>query len=89
LSIFQKLLYWGERKIQKQFRSSPIFQYLDNHHFIHHYQWLNNLNVVFPLADYILRTKVDSSREFLEKEKLYWLCPNSPDKTPFLIPEPV
>lgn len=85
--IFKKRLYWIDRKIQKQLRSSPVFQYLDNHHFIHHYQWLNNLNVVFPLADCVLGTNVDSSRKFLDDNKLYWLCPNSPDTIPFPIPE--
>ncbi len=87
LSLLKKPLYWLDRQVQRQLRASPVFQYVDNHHFVHHMQWLNNLNVVFPLMDVVARTKVDSSRAFLEENKQYWPCPNSAETAKFSIPE--
>lgn len=83
LSRKEKIKYWIERKVQKRLRASTIFQKLDNHHFLHHYKYLKNLNVVFPLMDYAMRTKLDNSRKFLDENEKYWLCPNSPEKKPF------
>jgi len=88
MNISEKAKYLFERKIQRHLRRSEIFQYLDDHHFIHHFSYGSNLNVVFPLMDYIKRTKKDSSREELGRNQKYWLCPNSPDINPFSLPKP-
>jgi sterol desaturase/sphingolipid hydroxylase (fatty acid hydroxylase superfamily) len=37
------------------------FRYIDNHHKIHHKYMLSNLNVILPLADYVLGTKRDET----------------------------
>lgn len=79
----EKLMYNASMAIQKILRSSPAFKYLDNHHYIHHRKYGKNLNVVFPLMDYFMKTKENSKSEFLEENKEYWLCPNSPDMVPF------
>ncbi len=83
LALKNRLKYSLNRRIQRTVRTSPIFQKLDNHHYIHHRKWGDNLNVVFPLMDYLRCTKKDSSRATLEENKDYWLCPNSPDNKPF------
>lgn len=67
------------RSAQRLLRTSKVFRYLDNHHFLHHRYWMKNLNVVLPIADVALGSEVDCSREVLESERKYWLCPNSPD----------
>jgi len=85
MSNSEKVKYLFQRKIQKCLRRSEIFQYIDDHHFIHHYKYGSNLNVVFPLADWIMGTKKDSSRAELEINQKYWLCPNSPDTERFSI----
>lgn len=82
LSGTSKVRYWLDRKMQSQMRHSYIFKKLDNHHFMHHYEWYKNLNVVFPFMDKIMGTKVDSSVEALENNKKYWLCPNSSTYVP-------
>jgi len=76
------------RRIQKNLRVSPLFQYIDNNHFIHHYKYGKNLNVVFPISDIIFGTKEDSTISTLEENRRYWLCPNSPDVQPFVVREP-
>jgi|GEM_PF-3056043 len=83
LGAWGRLKYAGKRFIHRQMRNSPAFQYIDNHHFVHHRRFMQNLNVVFPLADVALGTQVKSSKEYLENEKAYWLCPNSPDVKKF------
>lgn len=83
LSLKGKLLYSLDRKLQRTLRASPLFQYLDNHHFLHHRHYGKNLNVVFPLMDYLKGTKEESTRSVLEENKSLWLCPNSPDTKPF------
>lgn len=83
LSAPQLILYALSREVQKNLRLSPTFQYLDNHHFLHHKYYANNLNVVFPLMDYLTGTKKESSKAHLESSKNLWLCPNSPDIQPF------
>lgn len=89
LSLLKKPLYWLERKVQKTLRAFPLFKYLDNHHFVHHYAWMENLNVVAPVADFFLGTETKCSKSFLEENHLYWLCPNSIDTVKFPIPERV
>ena len=84
----EKIKSWMGRKVQSFLRSSSIFKYLDNHHFFHHFKYGKNLNVVLPLADYALRTKMDSSEAVLEENKKYWLCPNSPDVEAFKVKKP-
>ena len=83
MGIKESIRNWLSRRVQGSLRSSPIFRYLDNHHFIHHYMYGKNLNVAFPLMDKIVGTKEDSSPALLEEERKYWLCPNSPDIVKF------
>jgi hypothetical protein len=40
------------------FQSTRLFRWIDRHHRIHHLQPMRNLNVVLPLADFILRTRL-------------------------------
>jgi hypothetical protein len=47
-----------ERWIQR----TRLFRFLDDHHRMHHKRPNRNLNVVFPLADWILRTKAPGLR---------------------------
>jgi hypothetical protein len=82
MSLLEKARYRFERLVQRTLRESPTFQGMDNHHFMHHYRMRNNLNVVFPGADFLFKTKVDSSRATLEEPK-YWICPNSPEEEKF------
>jgi len=83
LGALGSIKYWADRKIQKALRTSKAFEYIDNHHFIHHYRYLKNLNVVLPLADKLFGTKIDSSREMLERDTNFWLCPNTTDTKKF------
>lgn len=69
------------------------FNWIHRHHYVHHQPkekdetkkartYANtNLNVVIPLADYLLGTKKDSSIETLSREDVrdtLWICPYSP-----------
>ena len=83
LNPLDKIKYFIDMKIQKHLRQSSLFSYLDNHHFIHHYRYGSNLNVVCPMMDKVMGTKQDSTLNELEKNMCYWLCPNSPDIEPF------
>jgi hypothetical protein len=40
------------------FQATGLFRWLDRHHRLHHLQPGHNLNVVIPLADWILRTRL-------------------------------
>jgi hypothetical protein len=86
----ERRAYWFDRKVQRLFRGSDsligrYFRHIDNHHFMHHSNYRKNLNVFLTWADYAFGTKLDSSREALEvPSKKYYLCPNSPDVTPFM-----
>jgi len=82
----EKELYFFGPNFQSFLRSSIVFQKLDDHHFVHHHMWLNNLNVVLPVMDFIMKTKVNSSKEFLENTESYFLCPNSPNEEKFILP---
>ncbi len=83
LSTKDRMKYTLEKRLQKTLRASSMFSSLDNHHFIHHRKYGKNLNVVFPLMDYLEKTKVGSTAVILEERKDYWLCPNSPDEKRF------
>ena len=81
----KKSLISIKKNIGRKLRSLPFFASLDNHHFLHHDKYGKNLNVVLPAMDCVMGTKVDSSRDMLEKNKRLWLCPNSPDIVPFFL----
>ena len=83
LTLSESFRYTISRRIQRTLRVSPLFQRLDNHHFLHHRYYGKNLNVALPLMDYLAGTKADSSFSALEENKSYWLCPNSPDTAKF------
>jgi len=86
MSNSKKELYFFGDDFQTFLRKSVIFQKLDNYHFVHHYRWLNNLNVVFPMMDLVMRTNSNSSKEHLENTSAYFLCPNSADIEKFIPP---
>jgi len=50
---------------------TKVFRWLDAHHRGHHRMHAKNLNVVFPLADYVLRTR----RHFEWEREEGSLCP--------------
>lgn len=70
--------YWGRCKewMEMQLRTSPTFQAMQRHHYVHHITDRNNLNVVLPLPDMIAGTKVASTREQLDKKVSLWHLPN-------------
>ena len=39
-------------------RTTRIFKWIDRHHRLHHLEPMRNLNVVFPLADFLFRTSL-------------------------------
>lgn len=75
--------YKTEQKMNRLLRNNTLFRKLDNHHFLHHRKFNKNLNVVWTWWDSLIGTKEDSSIETLLNNKIYWLCPNSPDEEPF------
>lgn len=89
LSWYQKPFAWLKRTGERALRWLPPFKYLDNHHFVHHIGMYLNLNVVFPLMDFIMGTKADSSVAQLESIPGYWLCPNSAESEKFVVPPTV
>jgi hypothetical protein len=78
-----RIAYAVQRVAGRRMRDSRVFQYMDDHHFLHHFKYGANLNVVAPLADMLFGTKLDSSREALNNERRYWLCPNPVDMAKF------
>eukprot|EP00808_Paulinella_micropora_P023247 g8500.t1 len=74
--------------LEANIRAAPWFIFLDNHHHVHHLRFWKNLNVVFPLADYVMGTLHLSSNSWLNEPGniKFWLCPNSPDLSPFVAP---
>ncbi|MBI4145153.1 hypothetical protein HY493_03025 [Candidatus Woesearchaeota archaeon] len=89
LRWYQKPFSWLKRTGERVLRWLPPFKYLDNHHFLHHIGMYLNLNVVFPLMDFVMGTKADSSVAQLEAIPGYWLCPNSVEAEKFEIPPAV
>jgi hypothetical protein len=55
------------------FSSWPVYKFLARHHCLHHRHMNGNFNVVFPLADYVLGTKVRPSEGDLEYMKQWGL----------------
>ncbi len=45
------------------FERTGVFRWLDAHHRVHHRSYLRNLNVVFPLADLVFRTRLAPRQE--------------------------
>jgi len=89
---WQRFKYACGRKTQKTFRGSGkiigwYLKRIDNHHFVHHYNYTKNLNVFLIWADHLFGTKMDSSVKTLDTwHKKHLLCPNSPDEEPFVRP---
>ena len=40
------------------FQGTRVFKWVDRHHRLHHLEPMRNLNVVLPVADYLLRTRL-------------------------------
>lgn len=40
------------------FQGTRVFKWVDQHHRLHHLEPMRNLNVVLPLADFVLRTRL-------------------------------
>ena len=60
------------------FKNWKIFHFLARHHFMHHQQMAKNFNIVFPLADYVLRSKAKPRRrDMREMLRLGYLKPRS------------
>jgi hypothetical protein len=47
------------------FRTWPAYKFLARHHYLHHRYPNKNFNVVFPFADYVLRTSAHASKDDL------------------------
>ncbi len=50
---------------QRFFSQWPVYKYLARHHLMHHKYPSKNMNVVFPLADFVLGTNVSPRRSDL------------------------
>jgi len=83
----QRKAYSREKRINRSLRRSRIFGFLDNHHFVHHRSYGNNLNVVWAWFDKLIGTKKPSDASTLISNQKYWLCPNSPDEEKFVLKE--
>ncbi len=62
------------------------FRKMHRHHYGHHAKMNKNLNVVIPIADYVLRTKMDTSVKTMCDEKnakTLWICPYAPEDHKF------
>ena len=54
---------------QRWIERTPVFQFLKAHHFLHHRYALRNLNVVLPLADWVLGTLITVDQRALATPK--------------------
>jgi hypothetical protein len=69
--------HWAWNKIhlemhkpeQRIFSHSRVYRFLARHHFLHHRHMDRNFNVVFPLADYVLGTRVRATQVDLKSMK--------------------
>ena len=55
---------------QRSFSTWPVYKFLARHHCLHHRHMDRNFNVVFPLADYVLGTRVRANEgdlKYMEK----------------------
>ena len=70
--------HWAWNKIhlemhkpeQRVFSTWPVYKFLARYHCLHHRHQDRNLNVVFPLADYVLGTRAQANagdREYIEQ----------------------
>jgi hypothetical protein len=70
--------HWAWNKIhlemhkpeQRVFSTWPVYTFLARHHCLHHRHMDRNFNVVFPLADYVLGTRIranEADLEYMEK----------------------
>eukprot|EP00457_Paulinella_chromatophora_P009969 gb/GEZN01010053.1/.p1 GENE.gb/GEZN01010053.1/~~gb/GEZN01010053.1/.p1 ORF type:complete len:408 (+),score=44.18 gb/GEZN01010053.1/:19-1242(+) len=82
--LLSKPMVWLEQLV----RTSQWFVMLDNHHYLHHLRFWRNLNVVLPFGDFLFGTldPADQARLKSTENIKLWLCPNSPDTEPFVIP---
>ncbi|MSS75026.1 hypothetical protein EXS73_02325 [Candidatus Pacearchaeota archaeon] len=60
----------------EQVQSSPTFQAMARHHYMHHIADHTNLNVVFPGPDWIMGTKITSTSQVLDAKPTLWHLPN-------------
>lgn len=66
--------HWAWNKIhlemhkpeQRRFSTWPVYKFLARHHCLHHRYPNRNFNVVFPLADYVLGTRVRANEDDLK-----------------------
>jgi hypothetical protein len=49
------------------FSTWPAYKFLARHHYLHHRYQDKNFNVVFPFADYVLRTNAHASKTDLDE----------------------
>jgi hypothetical protein len=56
-AVYESLHWCMHVPGHRWFSNARWFKFLDDHHRMHHKRPMSNLNVVFPLADLILRTK--------------------------------
>jgi hypothetical protein len=65
--------HWVRNKIHLEMHKSgerffstwPTYKFLARHHYLHHRYPNKNFNVVFPFADYVLRTSAHASKDDL------------------------
>jgi hypothetical protein len=60
--VWNKIHLEMHKPEKKFFSSWPVYKFLARHHYLHHRYQDRNFNVVFPLADYFLRTNALASK---------------------------
>lgn len=67
-ALYESLHYCMHVPGDRWFEKTRFFNFIQEHHRLHHVYFQRNLNVVFPIADYILGTRVPlPSDDFFDK----------------------
>ena len=61
-ALYEYLHYCMHLPKNRRFERTRFFQFVQTHHRLHHLYYMRNLNVVVPIADFVLRTRIPLSR---------------------------
>lgn len=57
-ALYEYLHYCMHLPKDRRFERTHFFKFIQEHHRLHHVYYMKNLNVVVPIADFIMRTRV-------------------------------
>lgn len=57
-ALYEYLHFCMHVPAKRALEKTRVFQFVQTHHRLHHIYYMKNLNVVVPIADFILRTRV-------------------------------